>query len=230
MNKYQKMILDNTSIKFYSKELDRECAYEIINDELTLFQDDNYNIVKYNLFIESKSIESIDLFNKKWDKINSYLDQFSIEVDFNNQIRKIRFNFNDNIADSLILNINYVYANRDNYDQVLKEKSEDILVRQASIRVTTGQSLINVLFQPVSSSYAYTKVELYSYMDNVPLLMARYKVSDELYFLPIKDLAYGTYKIKVIEYGINDEVIFTSPYYLVTLQRPRSVQTQNYDR
>ena len=230
MNKYQKMILDNTSIKFYSKELDRECSYEIIDDELTLFQDDNYNIVKYNLFIESKSIESIDLFNKKWDKINSYLDQFNIEIDFNNQVRKIRFNFNDNIADSLILNINYVYASRDNYDQVLKEKSEDILVRQASIRVTTGQSLINVLFQPVSSSYAYTKVELYSYMDNVPLLMARYKVSDELFFLPIKDLAYGTYKIKVIEYGINDEVIFTSPYYLVTLQRPRSVQTQNYDR
>ncbi len=67
-------------------------------------------------------------------------------------------------------------------------------------------------------------------MDNAPLLMARYKVSDDLFFIPIKDLAYGTYKIKVIEYGDNNEVIFTSPYYLVTLQRPRSQQTQSYDR
>ena len=67
-------------------------------------------------------------------------------------------------------------------------------------------------------------------MDNIPLLMARYKVSDDLFFIPIKDLAYGTYKIKVIEYGSNDEVIFESPYYLVTLQRPRSMQSQSYDR
>ena len=67
-------------------------------------------------------------------------------------------------------------------------------------------------------------------MDNAPLLMARYKVSDDLYFLPIKDLAYGTYKIRVIEYGTNNEVIFTSPFYLVTLQRPRTQSTQTYDR
>ncbi len=230
MNKYQMTILNNIDITFRSSELDYASTYQINDDELQLIQDENYNITKYSLLLKAESISNVEVYSKKWDKIDGYLNQFSIEIDFNNQIRKIRITFNDDIVDPITLNINYIYANRDDYDLVLKEKSEDLLIKKASIRVTTGQSLINVLFQPVSDSYSYTKVELYSFMDNIPLLMARYKVSDDLFFLPIKDLAYGTYKIKVIEYGINDEVIFTSPFYLVTLQRPRTTQTQNYDR
>ena len=230
MNKYQNMILNNIDIIFKSNDLDYASTYQINDDELQLVQDTNYNITNYNLIFKSESIKQIEVFNKKWDKIEGYLNQFNINIDFSNQYRKIKISFVDDIADPIVLTINYVYANRDDYDLVLKEKSEDILIKKASVRVTTGQSLINVLFQPVSQSYSYTKVELYSYMDNTPLLMARYKVSDELYFLPIKDLAYGTYKIKVIEYGLNDEVLFESPSYLVTLQRPRSSQTQNYDR
>ena len=230
MNKYQQMILDNIDITFRSSELDYASTYQINDDELQLIQDENYNITSYSLILKSESISSIEIYNKKWDKIDGYLNQFNISIDFNNQIRKIKIYFNDDIVDPIILSINYIYANRDDYDLVLKEKSEDLLIKKASIRVTTGQSLINVLFQPVSQNYSYTKVELYSFMDNIPLIMARYKVSDDLFFLPIKDLAYGTYKIKVIEYGSNDEVIFTSPFYLVTLQRPRTTQTQNYDR
>ena len=230
MDKYQKMLLKNIDIKYYCKDLDKICTYTIKDNDLTLYQDDNYNVINYNLIISSESISSIEVYNKKWDLKEPYLNQFDIDVDFTNQIRKIKIIFNDNIADPIILNLNYIYANRDDYDLILKEKSEDILIKKASIRVTTGNSLINVLFQPVSQSYAYTKVELYSFMDNVPLLMARYKVSDDLFFIPIKDLAYGTYKIKVIEYGSNDEVIFSSPYYLVTLQRPRSMQNTTYDR
>ena len=230
MDKYQMMLLKNIDIKYYSKDLDKICTYKIKDNDLSLYQDDNYNIINYNLIFSSTSIKYIEVYNKKWDIVDSYLNQFDILIDFTNQIRRIKITFNDDIADPIILNLNYIYANRDDYDLVLKEKSEDALIKKASIRVTTGNSLINVLFQPVSQSYSYTKVELYSYMDNVPLLMARYKVSDDLFFIPIKDLAYGTYKIKVIEYGNNDEVIFESPYYLVTLQRPRSMQTQNYDR
>ena len=230
MNKYQKIILDNIDILFKSNDLEHKSTYQINNDELQLFQDENYNVTKYDLILKSPSIKQVELFDKKWNKIEGYLNQFNICIDFNNQYRKIKISFNDDIADPIILNINYIYANRDDYDLVLKEKSEDLLIKKASIRVTTGQSLINVLFQPVSDTYSYTKVELYSYMDNIPLLMARYKVSDDLFFLPIKDLAYGTYKIKVIEYGINDEIIFTSPYYLVTLQRPRTSTNQTYDR
>ena len=230
MNKYQKMLLNNIEFNFYSKELDKNLTYTIENDELNLYQDENYNITNYNLIIKSDSISSIEIFNESWDIIKSYINTFNINIDFNDQIRKIKIIFNDDIADPIIFNLNYIYASRDNYDQVLKEKNDEILIKRASIRVTTGMQLINVLFQPVSEDYAYTIIELYSYMDNTPLLMARYKVSDELYFLPIKDLAYGTYKIKVIEYGLNDEVLFESPSYLVTLQRPRSSQTQNYDR
>lgn len=230
MNKYQMTILNNIDITFRSSELDYASTYQINDDELQLIQDENYNITKYSLVLKAESILQVETYSKKWDKIEGYLNQFNIDIDFNNQIRKIKITFNDDIVDPIILNINYIYANRDDYDLVLKEKSEDLLIKKASIRVTTGQSLINVLFQPVSQTYSYTKVELYSFMDNIPLLMARYKVSDDLFFLPIKDLAYGTYKIKVIEYGSNDEIIFTSPFYLVTLQRPRTTQTQNYDR
>nr|MCR5462295.1 hypothetical protein [bacterium] len=165
-----------------------------------------------------------------WDILKGYLNTYNINIDFNDQIRKIKIIFNDDIADPIIFNLNYIYASRDDYDLILKEKNDEILIKRASIRVTTGSALINVLFQPVSEDYLYTKIELYSYMDNAPLLMARYKVSDDLFFLPIKDLAYGTYKIRVIEYGTNNEVIFTSPYYLVTLQRPRTQLSQNYDR
>lgn len=230
MNKYQKLLLNNIEFNFYSKDLDKNINYKIDNDEFILYQDVNYNITKYNLIIKSDSIDHIEVLNEKWSVIKGYINTFNIDIDFTDQIRKIKIIFNDDIADPIIFNLNYIYANRDDYDIVLKEKNDEILNKKACIRVTTGSALINVLFQPVSSNYAYTIVELYSYMDNAPLLMARYKVSDDLFFIPIKDLAYGTYKIKVIEYGDNNEVIFTSPYYLVTLQRPRSQQTQSYDR
>ena len=229
MNKYQKTILKNIIFNFYSKDLDKDCNYLIENDELNLYQDENYNITKYNLIIKSDSLSSIELFNNSWDILKSYQQTFNINIDFNDQIRKIKLVFNDDIVDPIILNINYIYANRDDYDLVLKEKNEEVVNKKANIRVTTGLSLINVLFQPISDEYSYTKIELYSYMDNMPLLMARYKVSDDLFFLAIKDLAYGTYKIKVIEYNNNDEVIFTSPFYLVTLQRPRNL-FNTYDR
>ena len=230
MNKYQKLLLNNIEFNFYSKDLDKNINYKIDNDEFVLYQDVNYNITKYNLIIKSDSIDHIEVLNEKWSVIKGYINTFNIDIDFTDQIRKIKIIFNDDIADPIIFNLNYIYANRDDYDIVLKEKNDEILNKKACIRVTTGSALINVLFQPVSSNYAYTIVELYSYMDNAPLLMARYKVSDDLFFIPIKDLAYGTYKIKVIEYGDNNEVIFTSTYYLVTLQRPRSQQTQSYDR
>ena len=230
MNKYQKILLSNIEFTFYSKDLDKNLNYNIDNDEFTLYQDVNYNITKYNLIIKGDSIDHIELLDDKWTIIKGYINTFNIDVDFSNQIRKLKIVFNDDIADPIIFNLNYIYANRDDYDLVLKEKSDELLIKKACIRVTTGSALINVLFQPVSQNYLYTIVELYSYMDNVPLLMARYKISDDLYFTPIKDLAYGTYKIKVIEYGDNNEVIFTSPFYLVTLQRPRSQQTQSYDR
>ncbi len=230
MNKYQKILLSNIEFTFYSKDLDKNLNYNIDNDEFTLYQDVNYNITKYNLIIKSDSIDHIELLDDKWTIIKGYINTFNVDIDFSNQIRKLKIVFNDDIADPIIFNLNYIYANRDDYDLVLKEKSDELLIKKACIRVTTGSALINVLFQPVSQNYLYTVVELYSYMDNVPLLMARYKISDDLYFTPIKDLAYGTYKIKVIEYGDNNEVIFTSPFYLVTLQRPRSQQTQSYDR
>lgn len=230
MNKYQKILLSNIEFTFYSKDLDKNLNYNIDNDEFTLYQDVNYNITKYNLIIKSDSIDHIELLDDKWTIIKGYINTFNVDIDFSNQIRKLKLVFNDDIADPIIFNLNYIYANRDDYDLVLKEKSDELLIKKACIRVTTGSALINVLFQPVSQNYLYTVVELYSYMDNVPLLMARYKISDDLYFTPIKDLAYGTYKIKVIEYGDNNEVIFTSPFYLVTLQRPRSQQTQSYDR
>ena len=230
MNKYQRLLLNNIEFTFYSKDLDKNLNYKIDNDELILYQDTNYNITTYNLIVKSDSISKIEVLDDKWITIKGYINTFNINIDFSNQIRKLKIIFNDDIADPIIFNLNYIYANRDDYDLVLKEKSDELSVKKACIRVTTGSALINVLFQPVSSNYAYTIVELYSYMDNAPLLMARYKVSDDLFFIPIKDLAYGTYKIKVIEYGDNNEVIFTSPFYLVTLQRPRSQQNQTYDR
>ncbi|MBP5444573.1 MAG: hypothetical protein J6Y28_00240 [Acholeplasmatales bacterium] len=229
MNKYQKTILNNINFSFYSKDLDKDCNYVIENEELNLYQDENYNITKYNLIIDSEAISSIEVLIEAWDLIKPYNNKFNLDIDFNEQIRKIKLIFNDDIVDHIILNLNYIYANRDDYDLILKKKNDEIIYRKASIRVTTGQSLINVLFQPINDEYSYSKIELYSYMDNQPLLMARYKVSDELFFLAINNLAYGTYKIRVIEYNANDEVIFTSPFHLATLQRPRT-QIMPYDR
>lgn len=230
MNKYQKVILDNIDIRLYSNELDKDVTYSLDGSELSLFQDENYNITKYNLIIKADSIKSVEVYDEAWENVKGYLNTFNIDIDFNKQIRKIKFTFNDDIADPIILDINYIYSSRDDYDLVLKEKNDDILAKEACIRVTTGNALINVLFQPIGNTYSYTKIELYSYMDNKPLLMARYKVTDELYFLPIKDLAYGTYKIRVIEYDYNNDEIYTSPFFLVTLQRPLRQQANNYDR
>jgi len=230
MNKYQKIILNNLDIKLFSKDLDKDIYYDIDADDLSIYQDENYNITKYNLILKSESLKSVEIYDETWDIVKGYINTYNIEIDFNKQIRKIRLIFNDNIVDPITLNVNYIYSSRDDYDLILKEKNEDMLNQKACIRVTTGNNLINVLFQPVNDDYSYTKVELYSYMDNKPLIMARYKVSDDLFFLPIKDLAYGTYKIKVYEYDCNHTVIYESPFYLVTLQRPLRNTNSNYDR
>lgn len=221
MNKYQHVILKNVSIKLFNSNLGIEEKIKINENMIELYQNDNYNLNKYNLLINSNVISSVEVYKNEWNMINGYQGNFVCEIDFLDKIEKIKIVFNNNICDPIIFDISYIEANKLIYDELKEKESLNLLAKKASIRVTTGLSLINVLFQPVSEEYSYSKIELYSFLDDTPLLMARYKISDDLFFLAINNLAYGTYKIKVYEYDKDNNIIFESGYHLVTLQRPR---------
>jgi hypothetical protein len=103
------------------------------------------------------------------------------------------------------------------------------LEEKAKVKVTTGDSIINVTFQPVNDSFTYSKVELYTITEtnvvnnkteNEYQLMAKYKTPEDIYFHSITGLAYGKYAIILVQYDNLNKEIFKSKYILVNLYRP----------
>jgi len=215
MDKYQKylMELSHSYISYILKEKEKNC----FNDgKITIKQDEDITITKYQLHISSKAIESVFAINSgKEEKLNESIDpiysspksgeqkRFSIELDFEKRIESIKIVFVDNLADDLIIPVVYAEANKEQYYAKKEKERKDSLLKKADIKVSTGADLVNIYFQPCLEDYLRTEIILYK--DG--MMLAKYKVDEEVFFKSINGLAYGKYEFVLKQFNTRNETI-----------------------
>lgn len=137
----------------------------------------------------------------------------TINFDFDNPIEKLIFHFNFGLTDSLELKVETLP-----YEELKPDYHLRNLLRLSH---ACGRDLVNIRFQPAIKSIAYTKIHLYTILqNNCRQLMASYRVENKVFFKSIKDLAYGNYSYKVEQYDKNDKLIVESDYIDFQLFRP----------
>ncbi len=244
MNKYQAFALSKTEFAIYKGEDLRQDRigrakgnWGKINKTgiIDVKQDANYNILKYFLRF-NENVKSVEYSGKKYEQITSGDSSHPyvlVPLDFNDKDTKMILNFGK-VVDEVEVKINFIDADKSIYDEIQrKEKASDFEIK-ASIKIATGESLVNIYFQPCSADYGRTEVELYlangkystppsvmgkhdvwrpSLLSATPgQLLGKFKVDDGAMFKSITGLARGAYGVKISQYDDKGNLLFTSDY------------------
>ena len=209
MDKYQKLLVQKARIKEWlyfenngvsdeeSSKYWKRVVFDENNDTVTIIQDEDPNIVDYILIVSGeKIIKSIETYkNSKWEyvekgKYKTCWSAFRLNINFDDRIEKVKVSFRDNLADDYIIDVKYQEADKEKYNEKLAMEHKAELLKVANIKVSTGADLVNIYFQPCCDSYARTEITLYK--DN--MMLAKYKVGEDVFFKSINGLAYGKYE------------------------------------
>jgi len=179
-----------------------------IGDKIVLKQIEDITVKKYFLFLHNDTIEEIYIIKNKTQesalqKFGEGVTAFGLQLDFDNKIDNIIIKFKLNLADSLIVPIEYVEADKEKYYAKQAQQKKDELLKTASIKHSTGNDLVNIYFQPCCDEYERTEINLFK--DNQ--MLAKYKVDDGVFFKSINGLAYGTYEYVVKQFGKDDKLL-----------------------
>ena len=214
-------------------------SVEFKKDEgvLILKQYADITITNYALLLGKCVIESLaKLFvfkNNIWEEIipqsinakHSFGSTFGFDdpqayivlIDFNNkEISKLKIVFRNNLADDYTIELRYKEADRQAYYAKKEQEHRDILLKAASIKVSTGIDLVNIYFQPCCEEYARTEIVLYK--DN--MMLAKYKVDEETFFKSINGLAYGKYEFILKQFDDKGNVILETDKMNFSLSSP----------
>lgn len=221
MNVYQNVILSKAKLSVN----DSGASIRLEDGRIILKQNENAYIETYSVVLESPTINSIKVADKE---VVKKFNSFEFTLDFANKVKEIYITFVDGIADPAILKVDYIESSKEAWDEKMRIENQKVLTEKANVKVNTGDSIINVTFQPVNDSFSYSKVELY--LANIksgvgPItydyqLMAKYKTPEDVYFHSIPGLAYGTYAIVLVEYDANNKELYKSDFIEVKLSKP----------
>lgn len=195
--------------------------------KITLTQNDNYHLHKYEIIISHPKLQDVWIMSKgnkiSGEKVDNVTK--SIDVDFDEKSSSIFVSFSDNLADPIEIPIVYVDADKAAWDdKILKEHKEQI-AEIVNINVVSGDSLINVLYNPLNDKYSYCVVTLYySYTkqgekDKIYQTMGSFKSEKDKYFIPIVNLGYASYAIVLRQYDSGNKIIYESEMIEFTLKR-----------
>ena len=222
MDKYQKLLVQKARIKEWlyfenngvsdeeSSKYWKRVIFDENNDTMTISQDENPNIVDYTLIVFGESfIKVIEVYKKsKWEKIEKSTFKtrwaaFRLNINFDDRIEKVKVSFRDNLADDYIIDVKYQEADKEKYNEKLAMEHKAELLKVANIKVSTGADLVNIYFQPCCDNYARTEIALYK--DN--MMLAKYKVEEDVFFKSINGLAYGKYEFVLKQFNTRNETI-----------------------
>lgn len=220
MDKYQKELFNDSAFGLYSVKTN--AIVDRINsvpEKLVIKQDDDYTSKEYlfDIYTAYPVIDKIEFEGESsHNRIENKGKHVKVILSFDSKANTIVIHFANDLADPYKIELEYVEADKAAYDKRLEEEKIKQLGTIANVKVSSGDALINVRFQPVSDLFSYSKIELYCEGS----LMAKYKTEEDVYFKSITGLAYGKYQVKLIQYDKNDKVIFTSDLISISLNRP----------
>jgi hypothetical protein len=240
MDKYQKVLLETekTSVFFTctskKNSLVLNGGFNYDEDVYTLTQEEDIFSTKYEFVVKTNpNIETCTfLVNGEWQSASRKGSVFSVELDFENRVEKVKLTFADNIVDDYTFSVQYVEADKDLYYQKQAEAKRNTYIEAAQIKHSTGTDLVNIYFQPCCANCGKTEVELYiakgkyaspgrgTYVacarpligGEVQQLIGKFTVDGGLLFKSISGLANGVYAYRVRQFSKTDEMLFESDY------------------
>ncbi|MCI5745021.1 MAG: hypothetical protein MR270_01910 [Erysipelotrichaceae bacterium] len=233
MNKYQEFAI-KSAVRFDYDRTDKNvslASFEWDYKTVTIVQNENYNIKKYNIYLLTAVAEKVEYVLNGQTHIVKEIEKnkYQIELDYDNRIEKINIHFSNGVVDPVEISIVYVEADVKKYNEKVMAEHKKALEEKANVKVTTGDSIINVAFQPVNGDFSYSKVELYIITGTKVVnnkteyeyqLMAKYKTPEDVYFHSITGLAYGRYAIILVQYDNSNKEIYKSDYIRADLNEP----------
>jgi len=234
MDIYQKKLIESSKIDLDNKD----AKVVFFDDSILIEQSANAYIEKYDVTLQNPGISNIEIDNIK---VNSQNQGFQFTLDFTKKSKGIHFDFVDNIADPVNLEIQYIEKSKDDWDEKNKIDKWKELEPKAQIKVSTGIDLVNIYFQPCSDNYGKTVIELYTAigrwsehprvigrgMTFVPSLlsatidnlMGKFTVEDGMFFKSITGLALGAYGFRLSQYSTMGDLLFISDYQFFAIQK-----------
>lgn len=232
MDKYQSYVMKTYKPSLYGKCFSPQGdihSFKVVFDDsytITLCQHENITFSNYSLYIECKStiVESVYGI-RGTEQVVSRLEERQVRsgwqttvlpIDFSAPFDSLRIVFKNNLVDDIIMPIIYQAADKEAYYARIEQERAAELLKNANIKVSTGSDLVNIYFQPCSEDYSRTEIVLYK--DNMQL--AQYKVDEEVFFKPIRDLAYGKYAFILKQYNEKGAVLLKTDKIFFELSAP----------
>lgn len=172
-----------------------------IEDKIVVTQEEDVFFTKYPLQFLGRSLDKVYAYsNGKWKLLNKpenpiYTDipSFETVLDFKDRIEKIKICFVNGLADDLIIPVEYVESDIDVYYKKKYENERGKLKNAMSLKVNTGDDLVNIYWKLVNEEIEKIEIELYVRYGNDRQLMASYTVDNTVFYKAISELAYGCY-------------------------------------
>lgn len=192
-----------------------------IGDKITVKQIEDITVKKYFIFLHNDNFEEIYTVKNivqepALQKCGEGITAFGIQLDFENEVDNIIIKFKLDLADPLVIPVEYIKADEEKYYAKQAQQKKDNLLKTANIKHSTGNDLVNIYFQPCCEEYERTEITLFK--DNQ--LLAKYKVDDGVFFKSIGGLAYGTYEYVVKQFGKDDKLLLETDKIKFSISAP----------
>ena len=210
-------------------DYDADC-YKLVQEQ-DIFSTKYRFTLKKNTNIETCAV----CINGNWTGAEQIGECFSVILDFENRVEKVKLTFVDNIVDDYTFSVQYVEADKDLYYQKQEAERKANMLQSAQIKHSTGTDLINIYFQPCCIEYEYTEILLYIPRDYVTAggpcgpvkkpsswqMFKKCKVSAEDFYKSINGLAYGTYAYVIKQFDKKDNLLLETEYIEFSLRAPK---------
>ena len=142
---------------------------------------------------------------------------YVVNLDFDDKVKKIRFEYKNGIVEPIDISIEYVEANKEAYYQKVAAQNRSELLAKMSVIYKTGDSLVNVYWQNASKDVKKILFELF--IDNQQLIMKN-EMDANMMFKSVQGLAYGKYYFKLSQFDGNGNLIVATDLIQFTLSAP----------
>ena len=212
-------------------DYDADC-YKLVQEQ-DIFSTKYRFTLKKNTNIETCAV----CINGNWTGAEQIGECFSVILDFENRVEKVKLTFADNIVDDYTFSVQYVEADKDLYYQKQEADRKANLLSAAQIKHSTSSDLINIYFQPCCDKYEYTEILLYIPQEEnfkgwtgdgrkvVEILswslIKKCKVPSEDFYKSINGLAPGTYSYVIKQYDKKDDLLIETEHFEFHIQKPK---------
>lgn len=203
MDIYQSNLLSRGTFSFVS-ELGEEKI--VVNDTITLYQNENYKAGNYKVLLSNSSVSAV-LYNGK-EYTLSKDGKFIIDIDLSNAGNVLTIVFKNGVADDCTLPLKIVFADKSAFDEKEAEAFKQQLIANVCLNVANGVDLLNIFWKKAHDSVTKSIVKVFFVASNeqFPVL----EKEADTYFIPVCGLAFGHYLVIVEEYDSKGKLVVTT--------------------